>query len=59
VPQPLLALLETGGRLIGIVGQEPAMRVSLFQRTGENTWDEAQPWDCEAPHCRARSQSRC
>jgi protein-L-isoaspartate(D-aspartate) O-methyltransferase len=48
-PRQLLTLLKTGGRLIGIVGQEPAMRVSLMQRTGENTWDEAQPWDCDAP----------
>jgi len=49
VPKQLLTLLKTGGRLIGIVGQEPAMRASLTQRTGENTWDEVQPWDCDAP----------
>jgi len=49
VPQHLLALLKTGGRLIGIAGQEPVLRVSLVRRTGEDTWAETQPWDCDAP----------
>jgi len=48
-PQRLLTLLKTGGRLIGITGQEPVLRVSLVQRTGEDTWTETQPWDCDAP----------
>ncbi|MDR0275792.1 MAG: protein-L-isoaspartate O-methyltransferase [Burkholderiaceae bacterium] len=56
VPQRLLALLKTGGRLIGIAGQEPVMRMSLTQRTGEDTWAETQPWDCDAPRLQGFSE---
>jgi protein-L-isoaspartate(D-aspartate) O-methyltransferase len=38
-----------GGRLIGIVGDEPAMYATLMTRTGEATWTTTTPWDTVAP----------
>ena len=38
VPQALLDQLKVGGRLIGIVGDEPVMRATLVTRTGDATW---------------------
>ena len=49
VPRGLLEQLKVGGRLMAIVGEEPMMRASLVQRTGENSWTESQPWDIVAP----------
>lgn len=49
VPEHLLAQLKVGGRLMAIVGDEPMMRASLVQRTGESSWTESQPWDIVAP----------
>ncbi|MBK6558436.1 MAG: protein-L-isoaspartate O-methyltransferase [Comamonadaceae bacterium] len=49
VPQVLLAQLKVGGRLIGIVGDEPAMTATLMTRTGEATWTTTTPWDTVAP----------
>ncbi|MEZ5630987.1 MAG: protein-L-isoaspartate O-methyltransferase [Burkholderiaceae bacterium] len=49
VPEHLLAQLKVGGRLMAIVGEEPMMRASLVQRTGESSWTESQPWDIVAP----------
>ncbi|MDR2128533.1 MAG: protein-L-isoaspartate O-methyltransferase [Burkholderiaceae bacterium] len=50
VPQRLLELLTPGtGRLMAIVGDEPIMRLTLVQRTGDGSWAEAQPWDIVAP----------
>ncbi|WP_298433944.1 protein-L-isoaspartate O-methyltransferase [Ottowia sp.] len=49
VPEHLLAQLKIGGRLMAIVGEEPVMRASLVQRSGENSWTESQPWDIVAP----------
>ncbi len=49
VPRNLLAQLRTGGRLIGIVGDEPMMRATVVRRDGETTWTTAQPWDTVAP----------
>ena len=49
VPQVLLAQLKVGGRLIGIVGDEPAMYATLMTRTGEATWTTTTPWDTVAP----------
>lgn len=49
VPQSLLAQLKTGGRLMGIVGDEPVMRATLVTRTGEAAFHTVQPWDTVAP----------
>jgi protein-L-isoaspartate(D-aspartate) O-methyltransferase len=49
LPQSLLAQIKTGGRLIAIVGEEPAMRVTLVTRTGEAEFVTSTPWDTVAP----------
>ena len=38
-----------GGRLVGIVGEEPMMRATIVQRTGEASFATTQPWDTVAP----------
>ena len=50
VPQNLLAQLKVGGRLLGIVGQEPVMRATIVSRTGEAEFSTRQPWDSAAPN---------
>jgi len=49
VPQALLSQLKVGGRLVAIVGFEPVMRTTLVTRTGEASFETAQPWDTLAP----------
>ncbi|MEI7537804.1 MAG: protein-L-isoaspartate O-methyltransferase [Comamonadaceae bacterium] len=49
VPQNLLAQLKVGGRLLAIVGQEPVMRATIINRTGEAEFSTSQPWDSAAP----------
>ena len=49
VPQSLLAQVKVGGRLVGIVGDEPMMRATVMTRTGESTWTTVQPWDTVLP----------
>ncbi|HZY16165.1 MAG TPA: protein-L-isoaspartate O-methyltransferase [Ramlibacter sp.] len=49
VPQALLEQLKVGGRLAALVGDEPVMRATFVERTGEATWDSRQPWDTLAP----------
>ena len=49
VPQVLLAQLKLGGRLVGIVGEEPAMNATVVTRTSETTWTTKTPWDTVAP----------
>ena len=49
VPQVLLAQLKVGGRLVGIVGEEPGMSATVVTRTGESTWTTTTPWDTVAP----------
>jgi protein-L-isoaspartate(D-aspartate) O-methyltransferase len=49
VPQSLLAQLKVGARLIGIVGSEPVMRVTLITRTSDTEFKTSQPWDTVAP----------
>ena len=48
LPERLLNLLKPGGRLMAIVGEEPAMRATLVQQdaTGRVL---TQPWDTGAP----------
>jgi protein-L-isoaspartate(D-aspartate) O-methyltransferase len=45
VPPPLLNLLKIGGRLVGIVGNEPMMRATLVTRASKNGFTTEQPWD--------------
>ena len=49
VPPALLAQLKVGGRLIAVVGDDPIMRATLIQRSGEANFVTTQPWDCTAP----------
>lgn len=49
VPPALLALLAVGGRLAAIVGHEPMMRATIVTRTGDASFQTAQPWDTVAP----------
>jgi len=49
VPPALLAQLKVGGRLIGIVGDEPMMSVTLIRRSGETEFKTSELWDTVAP----------
>ena len=49
VPQALLAQLKVGGRLIGIVGEEPTMRVNVVTRISDAEFKTSTPWDTVAP----------
>ncbi|MDF2464275.1 MAG: Protein L-isoaspartyl methyltransferase [Ramlibacter sp.] len=49
VPQAMLSQLKVGGRLAAIVGFEPVMRTTIVTRTGDASFDTAQPWDTVAP----------
>lgn len=48
VPAQLLAQLRDGGRLVGIVGQEPQMRVTVVRKQGDR-FEVTHPWDVNAP----------
>jgi protein-L-isoaspartate(D-aspartate) O-methyltransferase len=48
-PQVLMAQVKIGGRLIGIVGDEPMMYATVLTRTGESTWTTVQQWDTVVP----------
>lgn len=49
VPQALMQLLKVGGRLMAIVGDEPAMRATLVTRASDTAFATEQPWDYTAP----------
>lgn len=49
VPKNLLDLLKVGGRLVGIVGEEPIMHAQLITRTSETNFTVTQKWDDNAP----------
>ncbi|MHB8948533.1 MAG: protein-L-isoaspartate O-methyltransferase family protein [Rhodoferax sp.] len=49
VPQALLAQLKVGGRLIGIVGEEPTMRLTIVTRLSDAEFKTTTPWDTVAP----------
>lgn len=49
LPPALLSLLAPGGRLAAIVGFEPMMRATIVTRTGDASFQTAQPWDTVAP----------
>lgn len=47
VPQELLAQLRDGGRLAAFTGQDPVMRATFVQRTGDR-FVTTEPWDMNA-----------
>ena len=49
VPHTLLAQLKIGGRLVGIVGDEPIMHACVITRTSENNFKTDEKWDDNAP----------
>ena len=49
VPDALLALLNVGGRLCGIVGDEPVMRATIVTRASTTALRSVQSWDTMAP----------
>ncbi|MFZ3084603.1 protein-L-isoaspartate O-methyltransferase family protein [Rhodoferax ferrireducens] len=49
VPQALLAQLKVGGRLVGIVGEEPTMRLNIVTRLSDAEFKTSTPWDTVAP----------
>ena len=49
VPDALLALLNVGGRLCGIVGDEPVMRATIVTRASTTALRSVQNWDTMAP----------
>jgi protein-L-isoaspartate(D-aspartate) O-methyltransferase len=49
VPDSLLALLNVGGRLCGIVGDEPVMRATIVTRSSPTVLNSVQSWDIVAP----------
>jgi protein-L-isoaspartate(D-aspartate) O-methyltransferase len=52
VPQALLEQLKIGGRLVTIVGDEPAMRAQLFTRAAGNAWSQVDLFETVAPRLR-------
>lgn len=49
VPQALLQQLAPGGRLVGIVGDEPVMRAVRMQRLADSRFDTRELFDTVAP----------
>ena len=49
VPDALLALLNVGGRLCAIVGDEPVMRATIVTRSSTTALHSVQSWDTVAP----------
>ncbi|OYU44893.1 MAG: protein-L-isoaspartate O-methyltransferase [Burkholderiales bacterium PBB4] len=49
VPDDLLELLNVGGRLCAIVGDEPVMRATVVTRTSPTALHSVQSWDTQAP----------
>ena len=49
VPRSLLEQLKPGGRLIAIVGSEPAMSATIWTRTGDATWTQLDVFETVAP----------
>lgn len=48
VPQELLTHLKPGGRLVGIVGQEPSMSCVVVTRTAGGGFERAERWETVA-----------
>jgi len=49
LPQDLLAQLKVGGRLVGIVGDEPVMRAVLVTRRAHDAFERVELFDTYAP----------
>lgn len=49
IPDQLLQLLHTGGRLFAIVGEDPVMRATIVTRNSPTDFSTVQPWDTIAP----------
>ncbi|AGX88660.1 protein-L-isoaspartate O-methyltransferase family protein [Candidatus Symbiobacter mobilis] len=49
VPQVLLNQLKPHGRLIAIVGEEPAMQAQTITRSGNTRWDAITHWETSVP----------
>ena len=49
VPHALLAQLKIGGRLVGIVGDEPIMHAYVVTRTSESNFKTDEKWDDNVP----------
>ncbi len=49
VPKALLDMLKVGGRLVGIVGEEPIMHAQTITRTSETNFTVIDKWDDNAP----------
>ena len=49
VPQTLLQQLKVGGRLIAVVGQDPAMVAVIYRRTSDTNWTSQNLWDTSLP----------
>jgi protein-L-isoaspartate(D-aspartate) O-methyltransferase len=45
----LLDQVKVGGRLVGIVGEDPAMSATVMTRTGESTWTTTTLWETVTP----------
>jgi len=52
VPKALLEQLKVGGRLVAIVGDEPAMRAQLFTRADASSWSHTDLFETVAPRLR-------
>ena len=52
VPPALLAQLKVGGRLVGVVGDEPIMHAHVITRTSETNFKSDEKWDDNAPRLR-------
>jgi protein-L-isoaspartate(D-aspartate) O-methyltransferase len=52
VPDSLLKMLKAGGRLGGIVGDDPVMRATLVTKVGDTEYRTVQSWDTAAPRLR-------
>ncbi len=48
-PASLLKLLNAGGRLAAIVGEDPVMRCTVVTKTGDGEYSTVQTWDTVAP----------
>ncbi len=48
-PQHLLNCLKIGGRLMGILGQEPMMQNTVITRLEADEWDSKILWDASCP----------
>ena len=49
IPDALLSRLNTGGRLLAIVGHEPVMHATLVSKSGATEYHTRQLWDTAAP----------